>query len=508
VSRPNPERLRRAAPLALAVALAAMYVAVAPHTADLAAQTARADLFRRSGYVPYWSGWYGGAPTSGYSLVTPPLLGWLGPVWLGALSIVAAAAIAMPLLRSSRRPLAGAVAVALSATFDVLSGRMTFALGVAVALAALLAIERQKRSLGFLAAALATLTSPVAGVLLVVAAAATVLAGPRRRVAGISALAGIALAVIALAVLTGGSRNGYEPFTRTSLLLSVGTTLVVVVSPVGRRVRVVGWLTLWMLLACFLVHTPVGANATRIAVLGAAPAVVAAARWPRPLLVLAVAVAALLPIGQLYNDMWAAANTDGSPAFVAGLERELVGAPDIDEFRVEVLDTRTHWPSTYLLPALTLARGWERQTDEARNSIFYGRSSLTAATYRTFLRRNAVGFVAVPIGVGLDYGSTHEASLIATGLPYLREIWSDSHWRLYAVTDPTRLVTGTASVVATSDTGLTIEAAVPGRYVVRMRWSPYLVVAGAQLRRTNYRFVAITVPRAGEYRIHAEWGWP
>ena len=110
---PLPRR-RWLAPLAVAVVLGGLYVVIAPHTADLAAQTARADVFRRSGYVPYWTGWFGGTPMAGYSLITPPLLGVFGPVWLGAITVVASAAVAVPLLRSSRRPQAAAIAVAVA----------------------------------------------------------------------------------------------------------------------------------------------------------------------------------------------------------------------------------------------------------------------------------------------------------------------------------------------------------------------------------------------------------
>ena len=65
--------------------------------------------------------------------------------------------------------------------------------------------------------------------------------------------------------------------------------------------------------------------------------------------------------------------------------------------RVEVIDPRTHWSSAYVAREdLPLARGWERQVDDARNPIFYGRAKLDAASYRTFLDEYAVGWVALP----------------------------------------------------------------------------------------------------------------
>ncbi|HEX3707602.1 MAG TPA: hypothetical protein VHV76_13325 [Mycobacteriales bacterium] len=525
MTSPAPARSHWAAPITVAVVLGIMYVLFAPHTADLAAQTARSQVFRRSGYVPYWTGWYGGTPMAGYSLVTPPFLGLFGPVWLGALMIVAGGAVAVPLLAGCRRPRAAAIAVVVSGTFDVFSGRITFAAGVVVALAAVLAVERRRNWPAFVVAMLATATSPVAGVLLAVVAVATVLAGPRRRMAALAALIGIAVALVVIAILASGSRGGYEPFTRTSLVLSIGTTLVVILSPVGRRLRVVGWLTLWLLVGCFVIHSPIGANATRIAVLGAAPALVAVARWPKLVLVPSVLVASLLALGQLTNDMSASGGSVATRGFVEPLMDQLLAQPEIEQYRVEVVAPKTHWPLTYLLPDVAVARGWERQTDEARNSLFYGRAPLTAATYRDFLDRNAVGYVALPYRSALDYGSVGEAALIRAGLPYLSQMWSNANWRLYAVASPSPLVAKisdpapaptvnrsavvpSAQVLAADDTGFTFDVDSAGRYLVRMTWSPYLVANDARVSRAPHDHVMVTIPSAGHYRLRAVWRWP
>jgi hypothetical protein len=354
-----------------------------------------------------------------------------------------------------------------------------------------------------------------------------VLAGPRRRTAAFAALVGIAAAFVVIAVMAGGSRGGYEPFTWTSLLLAVGTTLVVMLSPVGRRLRVVGWLTLWVLVGCYFIHSPIGANATRIAVLGAAPALVAVARWPRFVLVPSVVVAGLLGSGQLVNDMVAAGGAVATRAYVVPLKHELLAQPAIYQYRVEVVAPKTHWPLTYLLPQVAVARGWERQTDEARNRIFYGRAPLTAASYREFLDRNAVGYVALPVHASLDYGSVREGTLIRHGLAYLRPMWRNADWRLYAVTDPAPLVGRVADpvpgstdpgrdpggdpaarVLAADDTGFTFDVFAPGRYLVRMNWSPYLVANGARVSRAPHNQVWVTVGTKGRYRLRAVWRWP
>jgi MFS family permease len=489
---------------------AALYLIVTPHTADLAAQTARSELFRRSGYVPYWAGWYAGIPTTTYSLVSPPLLGWLGPVWVGAASILATAAVAGPLLRDTRRPVWGAAFFVAAAALDVVSGRTTFALGAVLALAAVLAAERHRALVAAALALLTTVTSPVAGFLLLVVGATLLLADRGRRREAAAAIAGVLVAFAVLAVLArGGPGGGYEPFTRHSLFLAVPTALVAVLLPVGRRVRVGGVLAITMLLAVYFVHSAVGANATRLVILGTAPAVVATARAPRWLLSLGVIAASLLPLSQARNDLVTAHDSYTSRALVAPLLARLSADPTLADHRVEVIDAATHWPSTYLLPKVALARGWERQIDESVNPMFYGRAPLTAATYRGFLDRNAVAYVAEAVGLPkLDYGVTRERALVHTGLSYLTEVWSDPHWVLYAVTRSTSVVNAPARVSQILDTGLVIEAPAPGRYLVRMRWSPYLVADGAAVSRTVDGQVAVTTTRAGEYQLHAVWRVP
>jgi hypothetical protein len=503
----QPRRTTAALPYVTAVALAVLYVVWAPHTADLAAQTARAELFRRSGYVPYWSGWYGGISTTSYSLVTPPLLGWLGAIWLGGISIVATGFVAVPLVRGARRPIAGATVIVIAAGLDVISGRTTFAVGVVVALLALWAAEHHRSWLAGGLGILATITSPVAGFLLLIIAAAKFLVDRGRRRTGLSIGIGVVVALGVIAWLAQGDGGGYQPFTRSSLLMAVGTALVVVIAPVGRRVRTAAWLTILALLVVYLVHTPIGANATRIAVLASAPAIVCAARG-RLMMTVGFVTAALLPLSQLHNDLAAAADNDHDRGFVTALKAQLDASGLVADHRVELVDTGTHWASTYLLPQVVLARGWERQVDESRNPIFYGRSPLTVASYRSFLDRNAVGLVAVARGNPFDWGTRSEAALISAGIPYLHQIAVNQYWTVYAVTDPTPIVAAPAVMRRTTDTGLEFSVRGPGRYAVRLRWSPYLIVSGGTVSRAPDDSIVVTLRTAGVHDLHAVWRLP
>jgi hypothetical protein len=495
-------------PFGLGILLAVGYAFAAPHTADLAAQTARAMLYRRSGFVPYWTSWYAGVTTSSYSLVSPPLLGVLGAVGLGVASLAVTSAVAGPLLRNARRPMLASCLLVIAAALDVFSGRATFAAGAAFALLAALAIERRWWGAALAAAALATATSPVAGVLLLLVAVGLAAADGERRRAALSGAGGAVTILAVLAVLARGDGAGLQPFSVTSLLMALGTAAVVALSPVSARVRAITLVVMAGLLVAFIVPSAVGSNATRIAILGAAPAIAASARLSRRMLVVPLVVASLLPLAQLHNDLAATSHDDGTVSFVAGLRHQLRQDPHAADHRVEVVDTATHWPSTYLVPAVSLARGWERQTDESINPAFYATDGLSELGYHRFLDRNAVGVVVVPRGVPLDYGATSEAALIATGVPYLHQVWSDSHWTMYDVTRPAAMVTAPAHVVRQQDDGLVVAVPAAGTYHVRIRWSPYLVVTGGTVNRTEDNQVSLRLPHRGRYRLRASWRWP
>ncbi|MBF9128130.1 hypothetical protein I0C86_03850, partial [Plantactinospora sp. S1510] len=152
-----PDRHRTALPagpartvlgaVGLATLLAVTFLLAPPLGTDLSAQVARANFFARHGFAPLDLGWYAGVSPYGYSLFTPPLMHWLGgdslgPRLAGALALlVSAAALALLLVRTAaRRPLAGALVGAACIAGNLVSGRITYAIGIALALLALLAL--------------------------------------------------------------------------------------------------------------------------------------------------------------------------------------------------------------------------------------------------------------------------------------------------------------------------------------------------------------------------------
>ncbi|MCW2954396.1 MAG: hypothetical protein JWQ48_3566, partial [Conexibacter sp.] len=138
----------RAAPAALAAALAALYLIWSPPSLDLAAGEYRASLFGREGLALWDLQWYAGHHLPGYSVLFPPLGWWLGPRVVGALAVVAAALLFERLarVRYGERAWLGALWFGAGSATSLFSGRIAFALGLVPALAALLALERSRRA--------------------------------------------------------------------------------------------------------------------------------------------------------------------------------------------------------------------------------------------------------------------------------------------------------------------------------------------------------------------------
>ncbi len=149
--------------------------------------------------------------------------------------------------------------------------------------------------------------------------------------------------------------------------------------------------------------------------------------------------------------------------------------------RIEVVATVDHWEARWVAPQVMLARGWERQLDRGRNGLFYGSEPLDAGTYRSWLERQAISYVALP-DAPLDYSAKAEARLLldpASGSgAYLREVWHSRHWRLFAVSGPTPLAQAPAVMTAASTESFTLSLPRPGSYETRLRFSPYWAVAG------------------------------
>src|ERR671936_927015 len=197
----------------LAPLRAIAYLFFHPLPADLAAQAFRSQLFAAHGFLIWNNGWYAGHYLPGYSILFPPLGAVLGPRLAGALAAVISAGLFSSLVghRYGDRARLATLWFGAGTGTMLFTGRLTFALGVAIGLGALLALQRRRPRL---AAALALLTpcaSPVAGVFLVLAGVAVLLTGNRRGGAAIVIPAFAAAALLSFAFPT----DGHEPFVFT-----------------------------------------------------------------------------------------------------------------------------------------------------------------------------------------------------------------------------------------------------------------------------------------------------
>ena len=467
--------MRRTAvePLLIAASLGIAYLIVAPSPPDLAAQVFRTELFEREGFT-LWNGqWYGGHHTPGYSVLFPPLAALFGPRLVGVLTAVAAAVLFERIARDHfgvEKARIGAAWYGAATATDLLIGRLTFGLGAALALAAILAQQRGRPRLALAFAALTTLGSPVAGLFLALAALAW--AAAERRRAGVGLAAAALAPALALAVLF--PEGGEMPFSFSAFwpIIAFAVVALVLLPREERALRTGTVLYALAAIAAFAIASPMGGNANRLGSLFAGP-VLACALWPHRRVALA-AVAVPLVWWQWAPAVRETVKAVGDPAVNTAYFTPLIDfldRTDSREGRIEIPFTRTHWEAARVAPHYQLARGWERQLDVKDNGLFY-RGTLTPQRYRRWLDLYGVRYVALS-DAKLDYSAKAEASLIRGGLPYLRPVWSNANWRVYRVSRPEPLATGAASLRDLDPDSFRLEATRAGEALVRVRFTPY-----------------------------------
>lgn len=304
-------------------AFALLYVIVAPLSTDLAAAGYRSDEFSRAGFTLWDNGWYGGHHVLAYSVLAPALSALLSPQLLAALSTIAATALFAALIDGCFAPRATRIAsywFALGAAAGLLSNRIAFELGIAVALGTLLAArvatqpKRERAANGATARAgtarrirasaggaaacslafLCSLASPLAGVFLALATIAWAIAGARSTrerstsgppaapflALGIAAAALVPVALLAIAFPEGGS----EPFVASAFypVLAVVLLIAAAVTREQRLLRTGVLLYALALVGAYVVPSAVGGNVDRLGALFAGPLLVCALAAARP----------------------------------------------------------------------------------------------------------------------------------------------------------------------------------------------------------------------------------
>jgi hypothetical protein len=467
-----------------AAVVAAVLAWLGPPGSDLAAHAYQRTLFIEHGFALWNNFWYAGRYSFvTYSLLYYPLAALLG-IRLLAVATIALAALAFAVVLGREW---GPTSRWSSRTFAVvwggivLSAAFPFALGTALALLAIWALQARHRWQFAALTALTLAASPVAFLLLVVVLGGIALARRPSLPANIVPVATVATAGVTELVLWRlFPAGGHYPFSLAEATAAVVFCLLgLVFTWRVERARVLEFVFavyLVAVLAAYLVPSAIGENVARLryAAIPLAVLVFSLRRWrPLPLgvAVLGIAIAwNVTPLAASYvhgeSDVTVDQTTWSGP--VAYLHAHLQAG-----YRVEAVDTAGHWPAVYLADAdIPLARGWFRQDDFPVNAVLY--SKLGPAAYLRWLRSLGVAYVVLA-DVPPDYSAQAEAKLVESGRVGLQPVYRTRTMTIYAVPAPRPIVTGPGSphLLTLRDEQLRLHVTQGGTYRIAVRWSPY-----------------------------------
>jgi hypothetical protein len=461
---------------------------------DLAAQDAWAEFVGRHPDSAYNLAWYGGMHPVSYSVVSPYLMSLLGVrTTMMIAGTVSAGLLTLLLIRSRvvKNPLWASLAGVFALICNALSGRVTFGLGTMFALAAVGAVFcwpyrwRYKRWAKALVAAplaaLATMSSPVAGLFVGLVAVALFL---QKRRPGAWALGLAPAAVVAVSAWL-FPFSGTQPMTIGSVIMPLlyGLFCFFLVPREWKTVRLTAAVYSLGVVLVWLVSSQIGSNISRLPMLFAGATLIAALPYtvPRSRKYYVTVLAFLGFVGWIgfkaVDDIVHTTPAASWARELAPLVNQLqqVGA---EKGRVEVVPARSHREASALAPYVNLARGWNRQADMERNPLFYD-DTLNSANYHEWLQRWAVHFVVLPKDEPDGDGGERERALVQRGMPYLKQVWGDANWQLFRVTDPVPLAEPNAVVDSAEQGELTIEVRRAGRILIRIPYSPWLSIVDA-----------------------------
>jgi hypothetical protein len=506
---------RDAALCAAAAALtASLLVWLGPPGADLAAHAYQRTVFLNHGFALWNNFWYAGRYSFvTYSLIYYPLAAVVG-IKLLAVATVATAALAFSFVLEREW---GATARWSSWTFAViwagivLSAAFPFALGAALALLSIWALQTGSRWKFGALAVLTGAASPLAFLLLsfVLAGVGVARWRDRRRLlvpAAIVVGMGATEAVLWRLFPDGGR----YPFSWQELLAActfclVGASLAWRVE----RASILRWVFVVYLAAClaaFAIPSSLGENVDRLRYLAVPLAVLlfSLRQWrPLPVAVIVLALAFSWNVTPL---AYSFVKTSGDPA-----SSQAYWQPAIDylhghlglSYRVEAVDTVGHWDAVFLPRAkVPLARGWFRQNDFPQNKILYSDDELARGAYLQWLRSLGIRYVVLT-DAPPDYSARAEANLLRGRGSGLRTVMRTQHIVIYEVPNPRPLVTGpaAASVVELTQTRVSVKTAAAGTYRLAIRYSPYWKASAGCLDPGKDSMIRLRTPAAGTVEL-------
>jgi hypothetical protein len=478
----------------------------------MAAHVYQRALFVEHGFTLWNNFWYAGHYSFvTYSVLYYPLAALLG-IRLLAVATVATAALAFaivtwrewgPTARWSSRTFA------VVWTGIVLAGAFPFALGVALALFALWALQEGSQWV-FVALVLLTLAaSPLAFALLALIALGVGLAKriEAKRVV-VPAIALTATGAFELVLWRIFPDNGRYPFSVADLAAAsafslLGAALVWRIER-AQALRMILSVYGFACVVVYLVPTALGSNITRLQFVAVPISVLVASlrSWrPLPVCLLVIALAVSWNVKPLVRSMsQGLANPAARWAYwqpaIRFLHTHLTPS-----YRVEAVDTVGHWPAEYL-PAsgIPLARGWFRQDDFPGNSVLYGR--LTPAGYAAWLRGLGVRYVLLS-SAQPDYSARGEAALLRSGRSGLRVVFRTPTLTIFGLPAPAGILSGgpAARLLVLSQTRLVLRVVHPGRFRLAVRYSPYWRTSSGCLVARGDGMSEVLAPRPGTVAI-------
>jgi hypothetical protein len=492
--------------------LAAALVWLGPPGSDLAEHAYQRTLFLDDGFALWNNFWYAGRYSFvTYSVLYYPLAALLG-IRLLAVATVSTAALAFAVVVSRQW---GPTARWSSRTFAVVwsgivfSAAFPFALGAALALLAIWALQARRSWRFALLAALTLAASPLAFLLLTLLLAGFGIARWEERRALLAPALTIAVfGLLEVALWRAFPGSGHYPFSWQELLAAlVFCFLGLAMSWRVERAGPLWWMFVVYLVAvlgAFAIPSAVGENVLRIryAAIPIAVLTLSLRRWrplPVALGVLALAVTwNLTPplFGYLHaRDDTAASRAYWAPA-IGFLHAHLTPS-----YRVEVVDTTGHWAAAYLAEAhIPIARGGYRQDDFPQNQLLY--DDLGPTAYGAWLRRLGVRYVVLA-SAPVDYSARAEAALLRSGRSGLRPVYETPRLTVFAVPRPRPILTGAAQgrVIELTATRVLLDLPRAGDYRLAVRFSPYWHAPNACLARREDGMTTVSATRPGRLQL-------
>jgi hypothetical protein len=491
----HAERITRPLITGIVAAVLAMCLFVfGPPGGDAATHLYQTQLVSRSGIQLWDNLWYSGRYSLvNYTLLYYPLAVAVGQAIVVATSVGVAVAAFTRLVRTAWPRIATPPVIAATLVFplSVIAGVYPFLLGLAFGLAMLAALQVHRiwvaSVLAVLAVAAHVLAFGFVGLFLVAWALAdhTWLHDRGYRAFAI-VLVGIGVFQLLLmrAFSLPGGRYLFDPKDLAAILVfcAAGAALSYR-QPTMRGMWLFFWLFALVTLIDFAIPNAVGGNLVRLVAVAGLPLLLiplgAHAYRPRWVAATCVVLIAVWQGISPVTEWQASAASPGQHAAFWAPALAFLGAHQDPDYRVEIVQSKRYWEAYYIAGhGYAMARGWYRQDDYPTNAVLYNKP--TPARYQAWLRAVGVQYVLLPSGT-LDFTSDAEAALLRSGRSGLHPVAQTGAWTIYALDNPTPILTpsNAARITRITPTTITIQASRPATLTLRVHDTPYWTIAGS-----------------------------